>query len=378
MTQDKIKHIREKSHTSLPDSIIEDITKKVGKKISSAKLKSILQLVEERYSAHLVEAGEAAGVVTAQSIGEPGTQMTMRTFHYAGVAEMNVTLGLPRLIEIVDARKAPSTPMMEIHLMPDIRDNVEKVKRIASQIEMTRIADIAEIDASITNMEVTIIPDKKKMKRREISAKDIETKLEKAKLSGAKKGEKIVIKSEPSYRKLQRLIDSTRNIKIKGIDGITRAIIRKEEEGYVIYTEGSNFADVLEIAGVEQTKTTTNNIDEIFSVLGIEAARNAIINEAHKTLQEQGLNVDLRHIMLVADLMTNDGYIRSIGRHGVSGKKSSVLARAAFEITVNHLLKAGIVGEIDPLAGVTENIIVGQPISLGTGSVELIYKPKKR
>ena len=121
----------------------------------------------------------------------------------------------------------------------------------------------------------------------------------------------------------------------------------------------------------------TNSILEVADVLGIEAARNSIIHEAMGTLGEAGLDVDIRHIMLVADLMTNDGYVKAIGRHGVSGKKSSVLARAAFEITAAHLLHAAMVGEVDHLEGVTENIIVGQPVTLGTGAVNLIYTPKK-
>ena len=106
-----------------------------------------------------------------------------------------------------------------------------------------------------------------------------------------------------------------------------------------------------------------------------------IIQEAHNTLSEQGLNVDLRHIMLVADVMTADGTVRAIGRHGVSGEKSSVLSRAAFEITVNHLLLASQRGEFDKLNGVAENIIVGQPVNLGTGAVELAMghgKSKKK
>lgn len=122
----------------------------------------------------------------------------------------------------------------------------------------------------------------------------------------------------------------------------------------------------------------TNSVLEIADVLGVEAARNSIIYEATSTLEEAGLDVDIRHIMLVADLMTNDGTVRAIGRHGVSGKKSSVLARAAFEITAAHLLHAAMVGEVDHLEGVTENIIVGQPVTLGTGAVNLVYTPKKK
>ncbi|MCK4266589.1 MAG: DNA-directed RNA polymerase subunit A'', partial [Thermoplasmata archaeon] len=96
------------------------------------------------------------------------------------------------------------------------------------------------------------------------------------------------------------------------------------------------------------------------------------------TLDEQGLTVDIRHIMLVADMMTNDGDVKAIGRHGISGRKSSVLARAAFEITSTHLLKAGITGEVDSLDGVAENIIVGQPVTVGTGAVNLVYSPPKK
>ncbi|MBU2565193.1 MAG: DNA-directed RNA polymerase subunit A'' [Candidatus Thermoplasmatota archaeon] len=382
----------EEMKINIPESVLDKIIENIGgKKVSLKDLRTILKQVAERYVQHMVEPGEAVGIVTAQSLGEPGTQMTMRTFHYAGVAEMNVTLGLPRLIEIVDARKTPSTPMMEIHLLPKVRNDKKEVGRIASKIEITRIIDVAEIETDITNMQVVIKPDTKKIRKKEITMDDIGERLEemlKEKKKKLKEKEEkayelkadkkiIEIKSEPSYRKLHALTSEVKVMKIKGVDGISRALIKKEDEGYVIYTEGSNFAKVLEIDGVDQTTTTTNSIYEIFEVLGVEAARNAIIDEASKTLQEQGLSVDIRHIMLVADLVTNRGTVESIGRHGVSGKKSSVLARAAFEITAAHLLNAGVIGENDPLAGVTENIIVGQPISLGTGAVQLIYKSKR-
>jgi DNA-directed RNA polymerase subunit A" len=385
------KEIR-KMKLRITESVVDKLVENIGrKKVSLKDLRTVLKQIAERSAQHMVEPGEAVGIVTAQSIGEPGTQMTMRTFHYAGVAEMNVTLGLPRLIEIVDARKTPSTPMMEIHLLPKVKNDRKEVGRIASKIEITRIIDVAEIETDITNMQVIIKPDPKKIRKKEITMDNIGEKLEemlKEKKKKLKEKEEkeyeseadkktIRIKSEPSYRKLHNLATEIKVMKIKGVDGISRALIKKEPEGYVIYTEGSNFAKVLEIDGIDQTTTTTNSIYEIFEVLGIEAARNAIIDEASKTLQEQGLSVDIRHIMLIADLVTNKGTVESIGRHGVSGKKSSVLARAAFEITANHLLNAGVIGENDPLAGVTENIIVGQPISLGTGAVQLIYKPKR-
>lgn len=130
----------------------------------------------------------------------------------------------------------------------------------------------------------------------------------------------------------------------------------------------------MKIKGIDPNRVYTNNVSEIAEVLGIEAARAAIIKEAFQVLDQQGLDVDMRHVILIADLMTSTGRIRQIGRHGVSGEKSSVLARAAFEVTVKHLLDAAAHGEEDPLEGVTENVIVGQPIPLGTGIVELFMR----
>ena len=376
--RNKIQKTLDSMGKTLPELIVNQLVEKIGrKKVSAKDLKEILKQTADRYEQHLIEPGEAVGILTAQSIGEPGTQMTMRTFHYAGVAEMNVTLGLPRLIEIVDTRKTPSTPMMEIHLPKKTGNDRKEVERIASEIEITRMINIAEVETDITNMQVVIRPDIKKLKKKGLGVKDIEKKLDEKGYEFESDKKIITVSSEPSYRKLYALVGSIKNMKIKGIDGITRAIVKRELEGYIIYTEGSNFAKVLGIEGIDKGNTITNSIDEIFGVLGVEAARNAIINEAKKTLEEQGLSVDIRHLMLVGDLLTNKGSVESVGRHGISGKKSSVLARAAFEITVNHLLNAGIIGEKDVLAGVTENIIVGQPISLGTGAVQLLYKSKR-
>jgi DNA-directed RNA polymerase subunit A" len=380
------KQIREELqliHAWLPDLIVWKVADKVHD--MSLPLKTIKKILEEtvkKFKVHGVDPAESAGIIAAQSIGEPGTQMTMRTFHYAGVAEINVTLGLPRLIEIVDARRVPSTPMMEIHFPKAVAASVEQVQSVVSEIELTKLIDIADIETDIANMQIIVHPDKAKTKAKEISMDDIEKGLSKksrVKNEVERIGEdRFVVKSgELSYKRLQQLLELTKNLKIKGIEGIARAILRKEAEGYVVYTEGSNLSRVLQIEKVDKSRTTTNNILEINDVLGIEAARGAIIREAHRTLSEQGLLVDIRHIMLVSDVMTSDGDVKAIGRHGISGRKSSVLARAAFEITVNHLLKAGITGEEDHLGGVAENIIVGQPVTLGTGAVNLVYWPKK-
>ena len=231
-------------------------------------------------------------------------------------------------------------------------------------------------------MEVMVRLDRRKMERKSITPEEVLRKLNKAKglkgLAEMREGNVVIKCDEPSYKKLQRISEDTKYTPIKGIDGITRAVIRKLSGRYVVYTEGSNLEKVLEIEHVDRANTTTNSILEIFEVLGVEAARNSLIVEASKTLDEQGLTVDIRHIMLVADLMTNDGDVKAIGRHGISGRKSSVLARAAFEITSTHLLRAAITGEVDTLEGVVENIIVGQPVTVGTGAVNLVWSPAKK
>ncbi len=195
-----------------------------------------------------------------------------------------------------------------------------------------------------------------------------------------KKDAKILVKlSEPNFKNLQKAVEDLKKVKVKGIEGISRLVIRKDdaEQGYILFTEGSNLAAILEIQGIDHSRVQTNDILQIQDQLGIEAARQAIMDEAFGTLKGQGLQVDLRHLMLVADVMTADGEVKAIGRQGVSGQKSSILARAAFEITVDHLLQAGMIGEIDPLNGVAENIIVGQPVNLGTGAVRLAMDTDK-
>ena len=368
----------------LPHAVVWDAIQKVLAHKVKARPEQVARVAEHlwnQYRVHRIDPTEAAGILGAQSIGEPGTQMTMRTFHYAGVAEINVTLGLPRLIEVVDARRVPSTPMMQVYLEPEVRNDPEAVQRIAAEIETTLLLDIADVDTDLGAFQVVVTLDEKKMKRKSLNIEDVAERLTKIKNSevATTPDGKIVLRpaegEERPYKTLQNIAAEAKKTQIKGIADIKRVVIRRETEGYIIYTEGSNLAKVMKIDGVDTTRTTTNNFREIFEVLGVEASRTAIMNEAYKTLSEQGLMVDIRHLMLVSDVMTSDGTIRAIGRHGISGEKSSVLARAAFEITVNHLLEAGMIGEIDPLEGVAENIIVGQPVSLGTGAVTLQMKP---
>jgi DNA-directed RNA polymerase subunit A" len=355
-----------------------------NKEINDTQFKQILERVLKEYLSTRIEACEAVGVIAAQSIGEPGTQMTMRTFHYAGVAEINVTLGLPRLIEIMDARKEPSTPTMTVYLESEYSNDRDRAREVSWQIEAAPLHEFGDITTDMENMHVIVhlntkVCDKRKITSGEImetAPKKIRDRRHYRDFEHDINEETATItfspKNKESYQNLFQLAEHVRHVIVQGIDDILRVVVRKEAGEYILYTEGSNIKDVFDVAGVDTTRTRTNNISEIASVLGIEAARNAIIHEAVSTLNEQGILVDVRHIMLVSDMMCMEGEVKQIGRHGIAGEKESVLSRAAFEVTVNHLLDAAVANEVDELSGVTENVIVGQPIQLGTGDVKLI------
>ncbi|HLM90744.1 MAG TPA: DNA-directed RNA polymerase subunit A'' [Thermoplasmata archaeon] len=401
----RIQEVAKAEGVRLPPSLVDGLKAKIqGLRLSPSDTSKILHEVARRFGRAEVDAHESVGIIAAQSIGEPGTQMTLRTFHYAGVAEMNVTLGLPRLIELVDARRVPSTPMMTVHVDRKFKNDRDAVEAIALRIEVTTVPDVAAIGTVVEDLKVLVSPQAALMtargvKRAEIEAallenldgrlfelkpgsgsgetRTFEIQLKEARTTPTKSRKEELVEEMP-FKKLLLASEEAKGVQIKGVLGIRRALIRREKDEYVIYTEGSNLDGVLEIAGVDGVRTTTNSVFEIYRVYGVEAARAALIFEANRTLAEQGLGVDIRHLMLVSDLMTNEGDIRAIGRHGISGKKSSVLARAAFEITAAHLLRAAIIGEVDELKGVAENIIVGQPITLGTGAVNLVYRPLAR
>jgi DNA-directed RNA polymerase subunit A" len=388
----------------LKTEIYEVIEAREGVTVEQAD--EIARASEAQFLDTRVDPLDPVGTVSAQSIGEPGTQMTMNTFHYAGVAEIDVTQGLPRLIELVDARKTPDTPMMTVYLDPDhIERRIEEVDdpdygerdvahEVVWQIEATKILALGDVSTNVADMLVNIDLNEDTLRERwptvddigEI-AQEIAAEIEDALgVETTRTGTVIEFgPNQPSYRQLLQLVEELRDIVFKGIEEVSRVVIRREqtdgdgegeadEEGeeFVLYTEGSAFGDVLSIEGVDGSRSTSNNIHEVYRQLGVEAAREAIINETMETLEEQGLDdVNVRHLMLVADIMTNRGTIESIGRHGISGSKDSVLARAAFEVTVNHLLDAAIHGETDDLDGVIENVIVGKPVAIGTGDVDL-------
>ena len=378
-TISKVLDVIEKNEINFPPSYIKDLVKVyIKRELTDEELNELVLKVDEAYERAYIEAGEAVGTVAAQSVGEPGTQMTMRTFHYAGVAELNVTLGLPRLIEIVDARKKISTPTMDIFFEDEYKNDEEFVRKLANKIGKSTINDIlSDFNMDYANMQVIATLDENKIQQKRLDYDDIIAHVVKQ----FKKVEiddyyKLTFRPRNlTIREIRLLGDKVRDLQISGTKGIGKVIIRKGDDEWILHTEGSNLKAIFNEEGIDKARSTTNDIHEIETVLGIEAARNAIVYELNRTLSDQGLTVDIRHIMLVADMMTSEGVVKSIGRHGISGEKSSVLARAAFEETGKHLLHASIRGEMDDLTGIIENIIIGQPIPLGTGSVSVTMKP---
>ena len=368
-----------------PIKLVEEIAEASERNdLTDEELEKLVLKVKEAYEREEVEPGESVGTIAAQSVGEPGTQMTMRTFHYAGVVELNVTLGLPRLIEVVDARKKISTPTMDIYFTDEFKNDEEFIRKMGNKIGKITLNDVIKnFNVNYMDNVITAEIDQDILDERRLDISEVTTEIEKTfklvtinnnllsfETTFSNDEEKI----QQGIRELRLLADKIRDLQISGVKGIGKVVIRHEQNEWVIHTEGSNIGAILKIPGVDIVRTTTNDIFEIEKVLGIEAARNAIIHELFTTMEEQGLSVDIRHIMLVADMMTSDGIVKSIGRHGISGEKSSVLARAAFEETGKHLLNASIRGEVDHLTGIIENVIVGQPIPHGTGSVGINMK----
>jgi DNA-directed RNA polymerase subunit A' len=307
--------------------------------------------------------------------------MTLRTFHFAGIRERNVTLGLPRLIELVDARKKPVTPTMDIYLDKESKTSKEKAIDIARNVLQTKVSSV--IDHSDTNYstEIDLFFNSKKLKDRGLTVEEIDQVLQSnKKFKTEQKGEVLHLKlvDESDVPTVIVIRNKVLNTTVKGIPDITRVTLVQKENDWVIQTTGSNLAKLFEVKGIDKKSVRTNNVFEIASTLGIEAARNALINELNSTLEDQGLEVDLRYIMLVSDLMCSKGYMQQIGRHGIAGSKDSILARAAFEITVPTIARASLAGEIENLKGVTENVIVGSNIPIGSGTVDLYMQVSKK
>ncbi len=361
------------------------LLKEIEENCPAGKIKKVAKKVLEEYEAAKIDAGEAVGLVGAESIGEPGTQMTLNTFHFAGVAEMNVTMGLPRIIEILDGRKSITTPQMEIFLKAPYNKGKD-IKQIALEIKETKLGEfVTEYSMNIVDLKIELKLDSEKLKELELTGAIVSKAVEKGLSSEASvKYDAGVItlklkgkEEEKGLNALYRLKEKAKDVYIKGIKGVTQILPVKRKDEFIIITAGSNLKKVFELDFVDTERTSTNDIYEISEVLGVEAARQAIMDEVFKVIETQGLNVDIRHIMLVADTMTVSGEIKGITRYGVVSEKASVLARASFETPIKHVINAALKGEVDMLNSVVENVMLNQAVPVGTGLPGLITKITK-
>jgi len=367
---------------SLPESILDEVRKNLPANVSASKVKEIMERVVTEYNNSKVSPGECVGIITAESIGEQGTQMTLRTFHYAGVDEMNVTMGLPRLIEIFDGRLNISTPSMEIYLKKQYNTD-EYIKKIVQLITETKFKEIiTEFNVNISDMTISLKYSREKITSLGITPAHMIKVLEKSSIKGLKvkeKDEELVLNIKSKDFRINDLYEAKEKVKnmvVAGIPGIKQVLPVLRNNEYVLMTAGSNLREVMKLEFVDYTRTKTNDIYEVNDILGIEAARNLILEEVIKVISNQGLNINIRHLMLVADIMCTTGRIKGVTRYGVVSDKSSILAKASFETPIKHLINASIAGEKDNLNSVVENIMINQPIPIGTGLPGLVTTMK--
>jgi len=322
-----------------------------------------------------ISPGEAIGIITAQSFGEPSTQMALSTFHFAGVQEMQITAGLPRLIEIFDTRKKPSSPKMEIYLKEEY-NNEKDAKIFAEKIKEISLKGIAsEIDLNFSDKKIEIKINNKALKQTHSSIKKIVERLNDLGFKAKEKGDSIVLNaSDLEFKGIYKLKEKIKSTIISGVKGVQQILIVKKGKDFVIITLGTNIKEILKLKEVNADKIISNDLYEIAEVFGIESARQLIINEIKQVLNTQGLNIDIRHLKLAADAMCNTGEIKGVTRMGIISQKSSILARATFETPVNQFINSTIKGSRDKLTSVIENIILNQPVPVGTGLPGLLVK----
>lgn len=382
-------------------------------RLTAQQLKRIIDSALHKYQRSQIEPGEAVGAVGAQSLSEPGTQMTLKTFHFAGVASMNVTLGVPRLKEIINASSVISTPIIEARLFQP--DSMTSARIVKGQIEKTTLGEVCHYIKEVhtaSGSYVAIKLDTQCIEALHLSITAYTVKYALIHGSGVgvrpavlrslkdkhvlvnEKGDKIQVfppdvkdtsKGLPAHQRVYFVIQALKavisDIIVQGIPTVSRAVINEEvQDGvkqFYLLVEGYGLQDVMTCPGVDSRYCKSNHIIEMQRVLGIEAARSMISSEIKYIMTAYGITVDRRHLMLLSDVMTFKGEVLGITRFGVAKMKESVLMLASFEKTTDHLFDAAVHSREDAIVGVSECIIMGVPIPIGTGIFKLVEKHEK-
>ena len=366
-------------------------------KISASTLKTFINSCLDKYEKAAIEPGTAIGAVGAQSIGEPGTQMTLKTFHFAGVANLHITQGVPRIKEIINASPKISTPIITCNL--DNKTDLIAARVVKGRIEQTFLRDIIEYIEDVWSANGSYVAFKVDFEtvgklQLDLNMADITrllTKSKKLRVSSqavrcwksyiridvhpVEKGKrnKNTLDEKEIFIRVQDLKRALPDIPVSGYPGASRAVIKTSEDGEkALLVEGYGLRACMTTQGVDGAHTRTNNVMEVKDVLGIEAARTTIINEVDSVMG--GMDIDPRHMQLLADTMTYKGEVLGITRFGLAKMRDSVLQLASFEKTPDHLFDAAWHGKTDKIEGVSECIIMGQSVGLGTGSMKVVRR----
>lgn len=397
-----------------------------------------VQIINRNWSAWCLP-GEMVGIIAAQSIGEPSTQMTLNTFHLAGVASKSaVTRGIPRLKELLKATKNPKASSLNICLRPEIRKNKEDARRVSQELEFTLLQDIVKVariyfdprdDKTIITQDqewlsfflayegldqtetqgeeeaVETVVDKKspwimrleldrdKMFMKNITMEDVMYVVNRRFGSTIVtsytdyNADELVVRirmeqaADPmddlvTLKKLQNnLLTNTLIRGVTGLKSVTFSLTKdyyyemvngkyEKVEQFVLDTDGTNFLDVVCHPDIDSAKLYSNNIHDIYANLGVEATRAVLLREISGLFEDN--NVNYRHFGLLCDVICSKGKLMTVDRYGINKNNIGPLAKASFEQTEDIMLRAALFGELDPVTGVSANIMTGQPIRGGT------------
>ncbi|MEC8221202.1 MAG: hypothetical protein VX028_03945 [Nanoarchaeota archaeon] len=380
MANNKLVEKFREENPGFPQYILDELNSILPKGVKDADVKKILENVQNEYQDSLISSNEAIGVITAQSVGEPSTQMTLNTFHFAGVATQSVE-GLPRLIEILDVKKTLELPQMKIFLKKDLKLSEDQIKVVAAKIKETKLVEFAnQSDISVEENIVTIQLDSKQLRKLDIEEESIIPLLDRRirKTSSVENGVLTITGEKvPSLKALMNIKEMALSSVVFGIKGVKEVTILKEDGEYMILTNGISMKHVLAIPEVDTYRVSCNDIDETYSVLGVEAARAVIMREIMEVVKSQGLSINERHVLLIADVMTYTGEPRGMTRFGIVADKLNVLTRASFETPLKHIARGALMGEENRLSSITENVMTNQMVNVGTGMPRVSVKSKK-
>ena len=406
----------------------------VKERLTKDAFDMLCELVIVNHMRSWVQPGEQVGIVAAHSIGEPATQMTLNTFHQAGVAsKSSVTRGVPRLRELLKITKNPKAISLTIYLKPEFRTSKDKAREVVQDLELTLLRSITRKIAiywdptdEATNIEedreliefyrmyeaaiheeqgskpaskwiMRLELNRDEMFNNNISMADVAFVIKSQYMdadviyndyNADKLVMRIRVKSDANdlddYLALKKFMNKLlNNTVIRGVPGIKAVTFRKDTQQtelvngkyeqvdqYILDTDGTNFIKVANHPAVDPTRLYTTNVHDIMEILGLEAARAILITEMKSLFDSVGVNY--RHLGLLCDVMTRTGRLMSADRYGINKNDIGPIAKMSFEETSKITMKAALFGEVDPVTGVSANVMTGQPFRGGTAFSQIL------